>query len=178
MFILVVGPSGAGKDAVLLGARRVLAADGRFRFVRRVITRPADPRGENHEPISAAEFARRKFALWWEAHGLRYGIPLDVTADLSRGVAVVANVSRAVIAEAAERFPVRVIEITAPAEIRARRLAARGRESADDVANRLARSIPVPDHVRVDTIQNDATLDAAVQAFVSILERIVGLSDT
>ena len=109
MLVLVVGPSGAGKDTVLALARVALAGDRRFRFVRRVITRPADAGGEDHEAVSVREFDARAFALRWQAHGLHYGIPLDVTDDLARGIVVVANVSRGVIAAAAEQFPVRVI---------------------------------------------------------------------
>src|ERR1700753_2364228 len=110
MLILVVGPSGAGKDTVLGLARRTLAGDRRFRFVRRVITRPESAGGEDHEPVSEVEFARRGFALQWQAHGLHYGIPLDIVDDLARGIVVVANVSRAIVAAAADRFTVRVIE--------------------------------------------------------------------
>ena len=171
MLILVVGPRGAGKDTVLGLARLTLAGDPRFRFVRRVITRPADPGGEDHEPVSEAAFACRAFALHWQAHGLHYGIPLDVTEDLARGVAVVANVSRGIIAEAAEKFPVRVIEVTASPAILEQRLTARGRETADDVAQRLVRNIPISDQVEVDTVINDTTPKQAAGRFVAALIR-------
>lgn len=169
MFILVAGPSGAGKDTVLALARQALAADHRFRFVRRVITRAADPDGENHEPVSAEEFDRRPFALQWEAHGLRYGIPADIDADLLRGVTVIANVSRGVIARAAARFPVRVIEITAPPEVLRQRLVARGRETSGDVAARLARVVPTVPGVDITVIVNDRTPEEAAARFVAAL---------
>ncbi len=71
MLVLVVGPSGAGKDSLLQTAREAFRCDPRIGFARRVITRPADPDGENHEPVSEAEFTARDFALSWSAHGLR-----------------------------------------------------------------------------------------------------------
>lgn len=172
MLILVVGPSGAGKDTVLGIARLALAGDPRFRFVRRVITRPADAGGEDHEAVTEAAFAERSFALQWKAHGLSYGIPPDVTEDLARGVVVVANVSRGVIAQAAARFPVRVIEVTAPPELLAQRLAARGRETADDVAGRLSRDIPIPDHVLTDTIMNETTPADAANRFIAAIQNL------
>ena len=156
MLVLVVGPSGAGKDTLLNAARRALTDDIRFRFVRRVITRPAHAGGEDHEAVSEAEFVTRDFALQWAAHGLRYGIPIDVAEDIARGVTAVANVSRSVVAEAAERFPVQVIEVTAPPELLAARLATRGREKPADTAARLARRVTLPDAVPVRTVVNDA----------------------
>jgi phosphonate metabolism protein PhnN/1,5-bisphosphokinase (PRPP-forming) len=171
MLVLVVGPSGAGKDTLLNAARRALTHDQRFRFVRRVITRPADPDGEDHEPVSADEFAARDFALQWQAHGLRYGIPTDICGDIAAGIVVVANVSRAVIADAASRFPVQVIEVTAPPSVLAARLAARGRETADDIALRLARAVPLPANIAVETVLNDATPEAGAEHFRAALNR-------
>ncbi|HEY1935858.1 MAG TPA: phosphonate metabolism protein/1,5-bisphosphokinase (PRPP-forming) PhnN [Acetobacteraceae bacterium] len=173
MLVLVVGPSGAGKDTLLNAARQALADDTRYRFVRRVITRPAEAGGEDHEPVSDAEFATRALALSWEAHGLRYGIPADVADDVARGVVVVANVSRSVIAEAATVFPVRVIEVTAPAEVLAARLAARGRETAADVAARLARRVALPEGIELATVLNDASPEIGARRFLTHLTRIL-----
>jgi ribose 1,5-bisphosphokinase len=171
MLVLIVGPSGAGKDTLLDLASTALFADPRIRFVRRVITRPADSGGEDHEPISDSAFAVRSFALQWQAHGLRYGIPADITADLDRGRTVVANVSRGVIAQAAGRFPTCVVVITAPPHILAQRLAARGRESAGDVAKRLARDVPIPGHISIETIINDQTPAQGADRLISALIR-------
>ncbi len=168
ILVLVVGPSGAGKDTLLNAARDFLAHDPRFRFVRRVITRPAGAGAEAHEAVTEAAFAARDFALQWQAHGLRYGIPADAIGD---GFAAVANVSRTVIAEAARRFRVRVIEITASPNVLAARLASRGRETAADIAARLARSVEMSEHMPIETIVNDGSLEDAVVRFVAALNR-------
>ncbi len=178
MLILIVGPSGAGKDTLLNGAREALADDPRFRFVRRIITRPGDMGEEAHESVTEQAFELRKqagdFALTWRAHGLHYGIPADISMDLAQGRVVVVNVSRAVVAEAAARFPVSVIEISAPADVLALRLAARGRDDAVDVARRLARSIELRLPVDRQTVVNDGTVEAGVRALVAAITRASG----
>jgi ribose 1,5-bisphosphokinase len=171
MLVLVVGPSGGGKDTLLGVARAALVGDSRFRFVRRVITRPAEAGGEDHEAVSEEAFGMRSFALQWQAHGLNYGIPIDITDDLSRGKVVVANVSRDVIAHAACLYPTSVIEVTAPPAILAQRLAARGRETADDVSKRLSRAVAIPNGVPICTILNDGPVAEAADQFIGALIR-------
>jgi phosphonate metabolism protein PhnN/1,5-bisphosphokinase (PRPP-forming) len=171
LLVLVVGPSGAGKDTLLDAARQALAVDARFRFVRRVITRPAGAGREAHQAVTEVEFASLHFALSWQAHGLRYGIPADIEADLAAGHVVVASVSRTVIADATQRFPVRVIEITAPPDLLATRLAERGREATSDMAARLARSIALPPGIPVETVVNDATIERGAARLVAVLSR-------
>jgi ribose 1,5-bisphosphokinase PhnN len=76
-----------------------------------------------------------------------------------------------VIADAMRRFPVRVIEITAPTAILAARLAARGREGAADVMNRLARSVALPEGVEIVQVMNDAAPEDGVARFLAALNR-------
>ena len=175
MLVAVVGPSGAGKDTLMDGARAALAADPRFCFVRRCITRPAEAGGEAHEALTPEAFAVRRaqgrFALWWEAHGLSYGIPREIEDDLAAGRVAVANLSRHVLAEAASRYPLRVLLITAPVELRAARLAARGREAAADIAARLSREAGLPQGLDVETVSNDADVAEGVARVLAALNR-------
>lgn len=171
MLVLVVGPSGAGKDTLLDLVRAELADDTRVRFMRREITRPASAGGEDHIAITAAEFDARRdqYALSWQAHGLGYGIQADIADDLAAGHVVVANISRAMILAAAEKFPVTVLEITAPPAVLAARLAARGRETAADIAARLAREVPLPDGVPIIRVINDASPAEGAAAIIAAL---------
>jgi ribose 1,5-bisphosphokinase len=175
MLILIVGPSGAGKDTLLTAAREALRDDPRFLFARRAITRPPRDGDEDHEVVDPASFEMRRaagaYALWWDAHGLRYGIASEIGLHLAEGRVVVASVSRGVIADAARRFPVRVIEITAPPELLAQRLAARGRESATQIGERLTRTVPLTDGVETVTIVNDSTVEVGTGRLLAALTR-------
>jgi len=175
MLVAVVGPSGAGKDTLMGIARARLVGDARFRFVRRAITRPAEAGGEDHRSLDAAAFVAERdgggFALWWHAHGLLYGIPRDIEADLAARRVVVANLSRAVLAEAAARYRLRVLNITAPAPVLAARLAARGREGATDIAARLAREACLPAGLDAAEVMNDATPEDGATRVLAALSR-------
>ena len=142
-FFFVVGPSGAGKDSLIDGARQQLDP-AQFIFAKRTITRPADSGGEAHQACTQSEFdqleQQGKFLITWQAHNLSYGLPSVLLDALATGQHVIANGSRAMVAELNARVPhLVVVEIGAPTEILAQRLAQRGRESAGDVAKRLAR---------------------------------------
>lgn len=141
-FIAVVGPSGVGKDSVMAG---MLARDPALVVARRIITRPADAVGEDFDAVDAVEFERRQargdFVLHWQAHGLRYGIPADVSAQMAEGRDILANLSRSVLAEAKTRFArLCVLSLTAAPEVLERRLRARERETDAQIEGRLARA--------------------------------------
>ena len=169
----VVGPSGAGKDTLIEAARQ---ARPDLHILRRVITRPAEAGGEPFEGVTEAEFAAREargeFVLTWRAHGLRYGIPQSAEAALAQGRCVVFNGSRAMLAATAAAFSgLVVIHVTAAIPILAERLAARGRETREDIAARLARAtddFPVGCEVR--QVENNATLEQAVRDFLAALQ--------
>ncbi|MFN6976595.1 MAG: phosphonate metabolism protein/1,5-bisphosphokinase (PRPP-forming) PhnN [Gemmobacter sp.] len=169
----VVGPSGAGKDTLLSAAA---AARPDLAIARRVITRPEAAGGEPFEGVSEAEFAARaargEFALTWAAHGLHYGIPASIDADLAAGRDVAFNGSRAVLAEAAARYPALVvILVTAPVPVLAARLAARGRESEADIAARLTRAgFALPGGLTLRRVDNGGALDAGIAAFLAALQ--------
>lgn len=173
--VLVVGPSGAGKDSLIEGARQALSDLPQFVFPRRIITRHSDPGSEMHSTLSEAEFARQQaagaFFLHWGAHELRYALPGSIADALAAGRTVIANVSRSVIDEARRRHPLTtVVFVTAPREVLEERLLARGREDAAAVKRRLARSAAPPAGPRVVTIVNDGPLEAAVEDFLAILK--------
>jgi len=143
--VCVVGPSGAGKDTLIDLARAECAGDPRFVFVQRLITRPPRP-GERHQPIDEAAYACERdagaYALYWRAHGLGYAVPATAAQAIAEGRVVVCDLSRAALAGARSRFPASVVLVTAPAELRAERIAARGREDVADARARLERSPP------------------------------------
>lgn len=174
-FVAIVGPSGAGKDSLIDAARAHFGEDGSVRFARRCITRPADAGGEDHIAMTSAEFeaarARGEFCMSWDAHGLSYGIPQDVSDSVRDGRTVLANLSRGAIPELRRRFPRRrIIVVTASPEILARRLSARGRESVAEIEARLKRAPPeFPAGPDVITILNDRALEDAAAALIGAL---------
>lgn len=172
MLIPVVGPSGAGKDTLIDAAKE---AREDIYFPPRVITRPESSVGEEFRGVDTTFFRamieKEYFAFHWQAHGLYYGISNDIISRLEAGQDVMFNGSRGIIKEARQSFSnIRVIVITAPESVLAKRLAARGREDEDDIANRLKRAAylpPVGDDVRV--IQNDVPLAQSCAKFLAAL---------
>lgn len=145
--VLVVGPSGAGKDTLIALAQAACAEDPRIVFPRRVVTRDASI-FENNEPVSPTQFgqmlARGGLAFQWEAHGLRYGLPRSIVDDIRSGCAVVANASRTIIESARRSYAsVTVVLVTAPPDVLAQRLVIRARASDGRLHDRIRRTVAV-----------------------------------
>lgn len=174
---LVVGPSGAGKDALIAGAREILADDPRFVFPERVVTR-APHATESHGSMTAAQFldAMRagRFALTWQAHGLSYGVPASIDGAIAEGRTVIVNGSRTIAADARRRYArASLILVDCPVEVRAARIAARGRETGDDIDARLSRGVAAFDATGADVrIDNAGALADGVRALVRALESL------
>lgn len=170
VFIAVVGPSGAGKDSLIRGVAQRTQGDREIVIVRRVVTRPSDAH-EDHEPMTKEAFAAAEraglFALAWDAHGLRYGVPASVDAEIARGAIAICNLSRAAVGVARGRYALtRVALVTASDETLAARLAMRGRETPDVLRARLQRAGELASATTPDlTIVNDGPLSEAVAAF-------------
>jgi ribose 1,5-bisphosphokinase len=169
--VLVVGPSGAGKDTLIGLARAACADDGDIVFLRRVVTREASA-FEDNEQVSHAEFRRLlmrgDFAVHWEAHGHGYALSRAIDDDIRAGRTVVANVSRTVVETLRSAYAdVVVVAITAPPEILSQRLAARARSSDGQLADRLGRT--VEDASPDVTIVNVGTVDDHARRLLRIV---------
>lgn len=173
--ILVVGPSGVGKDTLLDGARERLAGHEFYRFCRRVITRDKDAGGEDYIAVSEETFsqmlARKEFFHHWGAHGLRYGLPANILDDLKRGVNVIVNASRRELGHMAALWAETVVvSIEASPEIIALRLSARARESAEEIERRIRRSAELPElPCPIIRVRNETSPEAGIRALVAAI---------
>jgi ribose 1,5-bisphosphokinase len=177
--VVVVGPSGAGKDTLIALARALCADYPRIVFPRRIVTR-APSATEDHDCTNPSAFAaavgRGAFAFWWEAHGLKYALPAAIDAEIVCGKTVVCNVSRVIIGALRARYAnLTVVLVTAPKDVLLARLAARGREAGGDVAERLSRSAPAITDLAPDAvIENVGEVDEGARQLAALLRAVAG----
>lgn len=173
--VLVVGPSGAGKDTLIDHVRKACADEARIVFPRRIVTR-ASSEAEDHETLTPDAFdqarAQGHLALSWEAHGLKYGLPRSINTDIEAGHAVVANVSRTIIPDARVCYrSIAVVLVTAPEEVLTARIAARKRASDGAVHARVQRSASIrviePDF----TIENVGSVEENAKVLLDVIRR-------
>lgn len=154
----------------------IAAAKPAIRPVRRVITRAPGLDGEDYDSVAPARFEELvlngAFCLNWQAHGLRYGIPVDVLTDVRNGRTRIANLSRGVLTESARIFPrLHVLNLTASPSVLAKRLSSRGRENADEIADRLEQAEkPLPSGIKADIIQNNGPMSETLAAALAALQ--------
>jgi phosphonate metabolism protein PhnN/1,5-bisphosphokinase (PRPP-forming) len=181
-FIAVVGPSGAGKDTLINWLKSKLEGEDRVMFVRRAVTRDADGTTEDHDSLDRETFALEeeagRYAVCWEAHGLRYGIPATALHHVEKGGIAIANGSRRALGDIETVFGnLLVVSLTVERDVLAQRLARRGRETADQIVKRLERSNEaLPVRCRSVAIDNTGPVEQAGEAFLDMLKREFGLS--
>jgi ribose 1,5-bisphosphokinase len=171
--ILVVGPSGGGKDTIIAGAKAACADNPTIVFPRRIVTRKASA-AEDHDSLDDIAFNRAlcdgAFAFCWQAHGLKYAIPCSADDDIRAGRTVICNVSRAVVDDVGARYKnVDVVLVTAPVEILAARLASRSRVSDGPLEQRIKRNDAFTDFRADCTICNTGTPDDAIREFLMLV---------
>jgi ribose 1,5-bisphosphokinase len=179
--VTVVGPSGVGKDSLLQYAANKLSHDEDFSFIKRSITRPAESGGEIHDAQTMAQFEalerQDEFVVAWQAHGLKYGIPKSAKEFVDTGGVAVVNGSRHALPLFAAAFSnLVVVSVTADTQVITARLRARGRESEQEIRQRLERSNPeIDNYGRIVDLDNSGCLETAGDVFVECLRGMVNL---
>jgi len=173
--IFLIGPSGSGKDSLIEQSREQLAAAG-VQIARRVITRSAEAKGEAAQGVTPERFeamrAAGEFAMHWRANGLDYGIPAQVDQWLAQGRSVLVNGSRAYLPDARLRYPdLLAVCLEVKPEVLRQRLLARGRETPQEIDERLARNagMRLEQDSTVHLLDNSGSLATAVDGLLQLL---------
>ena len=178
--IYLMGPSGSGKDSLIEAARLPLQSVG-CEVVRRVITRSAESVGEDAMGVTREEFcgmrSQGEFALYWNANGLDYGIPIAIDSAMAGGRDVLVNGSRGHLQQALQRYPTLLpILLVVDDEVLRERLMRRGRENAEDIEARLRRNALFDSQDRAEglpihRLSNSGDLSATVARLMHLIKR-------
>jgi guanylate kinase len=160
LVIVLSGPSGVGKDAVLARMRRLQRP---FHYVVTATTRSKRAReknGLNYHFLSSKEFqqmiARHQLLEWANVYGNYYGVPKDeIALALSKGVDTIVKVDIQGASALKRILPQAVFVFLMPPSLEAleKRLKRRRSESSEDLLLRLAtakqemKSLPLFDYV-------------------------------
>jgi guanylate kinase len=179
LLIVLSGPSGVGKDAVLARMRR---SGHPFHYVVTATTRSKRARekdGVNYHFISREEFQqmidRREFLEWANVYGNYYGVPkTQITSALSKGVDTIVKVDVQGAATIKKLLPQAIFVFLMPPSMEAleKRLKRRRSEASEALALRLekakeeTRSLPLFDYI-ITSHQNK--LDEVVSQIDAII---------
>jgi len=179
LLVVLSGPSGVGKDAVMARLR-----EQRFpiRFAVTATTRrprEGEVHGKDYLFVSQSEFDRMiaedELMEWAVVHGNRYGVPrAQVREAIQRGEAILIRVDVQGAATIRAKAPESVLIFLEPPsmEVLIARLKARGTETPDELATRIANAreemkrLPEFDY-RV--VNPDGGLDEAVDKIKAII---------
>jgi guanylate kinase len=179
LLIVLSGPSGVGKDAVLARMRK---AGRPFHYVVTATTRPKRAReknGVNYHFLSQKEFQqmidKHQFLEWANVYGNYYGVPKDeITSALAKGLDTIVKVDVQGASTIKKILPRAVFIFLTPSSLEEleKRLRRRHSESSEDLALRLEKaekemkSLPLFDYV-ITSRQNK--LDEVVSQIDSII---------
>ncbi|QDF28896.1 AAA family ATPase [Halarcobacter anaerophilus] len=168
--VLIIGPSGAGKDTLIKEAKKEFKE--KINFVKRYITRESDVNESNYYIDEYAfEILRHNsyFASSWNAHGNFYGIPKRF---IKNGINLI-SISRGRIKDFENLYDkVYTINITLPKEILKQRLLKRGRENKEDIEKRVQREYEKIEAKNLIEFDNLASIEDSKKNFISLLKRI------
>ncbi|MBI4498337.1 MAG: guanylate kinase [Chloroflexi bacterium] len=179
LLVVISGPSGVGKDAVLT---RMRAREAPRHYVVTATTRPprsGEVNGVDYVFLATERFrellAAGELLEWAEVYGNYYGVPKSAVAEgLARGLDVVVKTDVQGAASIRRLVPEAVGIFLAPASLQEleTRLRGRGTEAPPDLARRLATArqelaqLPQFDYV---VVNRDGGLDDAVDTIEAIL---------
>ncbi len=166
--ILIVGPSGVGKDTLLRNIKNKMEAN----FVNRYITREPDENETNYFiQKEAFEILEKNnfFISTWSAHNNLYGIAKN---SIFEGLNII-SISRAKIKDFEKQYQkVYTINITLNKNDLKQRLEKRARESREEIEKRLNRSYEKIEARNLLEFENNKTLDKSVEDFLKLLRQI------
>lgn len=173
--VLIVGPSGSGKDTLISWLQRRLRSNPQVLFVKRTITRKADATSEDHDSLSEQDFAKAEasgcFSVTWSAHGLRYGLPSSSLQHLNGGGLAIANGSRRALEAVSAVYPnVVVVNLTVQPRVLRQRLLDRGRETPERIEQRLNdASLPLITSLPVFELDNSGRIESTGEKLLEML---------
>lgn len=164
--VLIVGPSGVGKDTLINSLKGKIDAV----FVKRHITRMPNFSEQNYF-VDDAEFDRMEregfFISSWSAHSNRYGIAKD---EIKNGLNII-SVSRSVIEDFEKKVDdVVTINVTLSKDALYQRLKNRSRESETEILERLNRSYQEIKAKNMIQFLNHLSLERSSENFLKLLK--------
>lgn len=168
--VLIVGPSGVGKDTLLRELKRRVNID--INFVNRYITRLPDKNESNYYLDDYAfELLKHNgfFISNWCAHDNLYGIAKN---SIQNGLNII-SISRSKIRDFENYIDnVYTINITVPKDILRHRLEIRGRESSLEIEKRLNRSYERIEANRLIEFDNSKDIETSAKDFISLIKSL------
>jgi guanylate kinase len=186
LLVVLSGPSGVGKDAVLARMKKL---ERPFHYVVTATTRPKRAEEENgvdYHFLSRKDFQqmidKHQFLEWANVYGNYYGVPKDeITSALSKGVDTIVKVDVQGAATIKEILPEAVFIFLMPPSMEEleKRLRKRHSESSADLALRLERakgeikSLPIFDYVITSRQNKLGEVVSQIDAIVAAEKRRV-----